>query len=779
MNTQRKTLWIAMAAASLAMAGNARSQEEYGFEDESAEKSKPVYENYIEIGGGYTEDGNGKFGEYTSGVTDAFLEDGGFPVGSVRLSGGDANTARYWEVNAGVGNGRNLEVSYGVQGNYGLMLYGDRVQKVEFAGARTVYGGASDLMLLPPGYQFTTTYPIPSTPPGSYDPANYSGEEDLGPERQIIGLEGFKRLGDEWTVTLNFENQDKGGDDVFGGNQGFSGTALVPEDIDTEHQRMQARVDYALSCLQQGFEVYLSKFENGNESLAFQNAITPGSYVPNSATGVFRALGINEIATEPDNQYLRIGMDGGYTFGQATRLSWFADWSRGEQDENFLPVVIDTGYYPSINPVFPYSNLDGEVERTDAKLSLSGRPFSRFDYRVQLVYKDRDATHDALQVNELSYNYNTTSPGFSSKVYDKQTTTFAVEGGYRFTGIARLRAGLERQDIDRDTDEWEYFVPAAPDLPFYEPASFTDTTSEDRAWARLTLNPMDALTLQLRAEYSTIDADLSHETEEMAAPPYLPPGATTPVNQLRRATPFFLLDRDQDVLEAELNYDLGHSASVYLRYDLVHSDYDNETLGLDARDSDIWNAGFSWSPVKAVNLSAYVSHEEYEFEQHNRQMNQSGPVPYIDWAMDSEDDIDAAGFSMDWAVIEDRFDLDLDIAYIEADSTVESEFIGTTYPAGTVLPVYGSTPENRDELFRLNIAGVYHWSDRIDLTGRFIYEDREAEDYGWSDEIAAPIFLPGTTTPDPTQESARYMAFAWDHPDYTSKLFVLSMRYKF
>ena len=452
MNTRHKTLWIAIVAAGFAMAAGVRAQDEYGFEDTSAAKPGAVYENFIEIGGGYTDDGNGKFGEYTTGVTDALQDEGGFPVGALRLSGGDDSTARSWEVSAGVGNGRSLEASYGIQNSFGISLYGDRIEKAEYGEAGTVYDGVSETMLLPATYSFTTSFPIPAAPPGSYDRANYS-TEDIRHERQIFGLEGFKHIGDAWTLSLGFENQDKSGDDVFGGNQGFSGTALVPEELDTRHQQMRARIDYADRCLQQGIELYLSDFENGNDAIAYQNAIVPGSYVPNNASGAFRPLGLEQVASEPDNRYLRVGMDGGYSVGMMTRLSWFADWSRGEQDEDFLPVVLDTNYYPSVNPVFPFSNLDGEVERANVKLSLVGRPFSRFDYRVQYAYKDRDARHDPLPVNELSYTYNNTAPGFTSKVYDKQTQALGAEAGYRFAGRVKLRGGYEYEEADRDTDE--------------------------------------------------------------------------------------------------------------------------------------------------------------------------------------------------------------------------------------------------------------------------------------------------------------------------------------
>ena len=77
-------------------------------------------------------------------------------------------------------------------------------------------------------------------------------------------------------------------------------------------------------------------------------------------------------------------------------------------------------------------------------------------------------------------------------------------------------------------------------------------------------------------------------------------------------------------------------------------------------------------------------------------------------------------------------------------------------------------------MLRLNLSGVYHWNDRIDVTGRYIYENRDAEDWGWSDQIVGPL-----TPSDPAQASARYLAFAWERPDYSSQLVMVSVRYKF
>jgi MtrB/PioB family decaheme-associated outer membrane protein len=738
MNVKRKVLWIAMVAGGLA-ADVARAQDDYGFEDESAEASRPVYDNYIELGVGNTEDGNGKFGEYTNSAVDAFKEDGAFPVGSLKLGGGDRDAAQAWEVRGGTGNGRTLEASYGVQGNYGISLYGDSIEKIEYGDAATVYPGGTPIARLPPGY-------LPGVSSG--DPAFYNGE-DIGSERLVLGVEAFKRISDEWTISFGFENQDKSGDDVMGGNQGFGGTGLVPEQLNHTSQQVRARVDYATSCLQQGIELYLSKFDNDNTALPYENANYAGSAsIP---------LGVEQLALEPDNEFMRLGLDGGYTFDARTRFSWFADWSRGEQDEAFLPVVRDTSYYPTVNPAFPWSSLDGEVERADVKLALVGRPLARFDYRLHLDYKDRDATHDAFPANLISYTGGF-SPGYSSRVYGKQTQELGAEAGYRFGRGVRLRAGYEYEEMDRDTDEWSY----DPVALSYSPVSFTDTTDEDRLWAELKLGSLGSLSLKLRGEYNVIDADLSDETEE-----FISPGG-----QGRRATPAFLLDRDQTVYGVGADYALGHNASLYASYDWIEDDYDNDTYGLESRESTVYSAGINWAASKALDFSVYASREEYEIEQLGRQMGAT-PTPYSEWALETDDEINAFGLTMDWIVIEDRFDMSADLAYLDSESTYASEQV---LNAGITL-VTGETPDSTDEVMRLNIAGTYHYNDQIDVIGRLIYEDREAEDWGWTSSTTLPPVPPAVA--DPTQPNARYIAFGYDRPDYSSSVAMLSVRYKF
>jgi MtrB/PioB family decaheme-associated outer membrane protein len=741
MNSKRKALWTAVAIASATLAAGAvRAQDEFGFDDKSAPAAKPVYENYVELGGGYTDDGNGKFGEYTSGVNKAFQDDGGFAVGSLNWGETDAATATAWQVTAGSGNGRNLTASYGVQGDYGLMLYTDRLQKTWYGDMQLVYPSGGDTFLLQPGFK-----PGVST----QNPAAYMSEKDIATTRTTLGLDGMKTIGDNWTLSFDVQNQNKEGDNILGANQGFSGTAYIPAPVDYNTDIVTARGAYAEKSLQSAIEVSFSKFENGDEYATFQNAQIASA----TSGGKTYPLGLAQIALPPDNEYLRLSLDGGYNFNDYTRLSWFGDWSRGEQDEDFLSYYHnDPGFYPSIKPTDPRypaiaaKSLDGEVERTSLKLALVGRPLARFDYRLEYEYKDRDAQHDPYSVLELSYQPNSASSGFSSAVYDKETNILKAEGGYRFGGGLRLRAGYEYEAIDRTTNE--AVLTGGTE-------SFTDKTDDDLYWAELKLPEIGALSTKLRAEYADRSADLSSEMEDFISPNGV----------LRRATPFFLLDRTEDVYEIDFDYALGAKASVYAQWKVVRDDFDNDTYGLDSRDSTISTLGATWSPRDTVSMSVYGSFERYKIDQKGAQMG-STASPYQQWTLDSKDTANAYGVSLDWTVVEDRFDLSADFAYIDTQSDYDTTLGVNNGLSGTF--VGGSTPDSDDTLYRLNLVGTYTVNEHFDVIGRYIWEERNAEDWGWSQSLT-----PGVAT------TASAVGAAYEYPDYTSQAAILSVRYKF
>jgi hypothetical protein len=283
--------------------------------------------------------------------------------------------------------------------------------------------------------------------------------------------------------------------------------------------------------------------------------------------------------------------------------------------------------------------------------------------------------------------------------------------------------------------------------------SYTDTTDEDRYWLELRLPSVASFSAKLRAEYNVTDADLSDETLE-----FISPGGVD-----RRATPFFLLERSQDVYEINLDYAFAGSVSLYSSFKVIRDNFDNENYGLHDRESDVLNFGLSWSPSNLVAMSAYASFEQYELRQIGRQMGGTA-VPYSEWNLKTEDESDAFGLTLDWIVVEGRFDVKADLAYLESDSS----YISSVRESAGIALLTGAMPDSDDQLLRLNIVGNYHFNEQVDVSARYIYESRSANDWAWDS-----LLTPGVNT------TASVVGFAYERPDYDSQALIMSVRYKF
>ncbi len=711
--------------ALIALLPVAHAADEYGFEDGTA--APPAdYTNHVEIGIGFTDDGDGKFGEYGSGLNGALQSDGPFGFGSLRWGASDPASAQYWRIDADTQQGRLLDAAWGVQGDFALGIRGDRVEKIEYGDARHPYPASGATLSLPAGF-------VPGT--SIRDEAWYAGH-NIASTREVLGVDGVKHLGEHWTLRLDFESQSKEGEDTLGGNQGFYGVVLLPETLDHRTDLATVRLDYADERLHSTFELHLSEFDNGARRLAYRNAQYAGSLPA-------RPLGLAEFDTGPDNELLRLSTDGGYLLDGGTRLAWFVDWSRGEQDEQLLPLHIDPVYHPTVNPDSPVDSLDGEVERRSLRLSLAGRPFARFDYRLEIDYRDRESGHDPYALPMLSYT-GTASGGYSSHVYERETRGFSLEGGYRFPNRARLRGGYEREAVDRGSEAFD---------PLGHLESYTDATDDDRYWLELKLPRFGALSLALRAEYLLTDPSLSDETLEFIAPG----------GGQRRATPFFLLERSRDVYALDLDYELGHATALYGSFEVVREDFDNETYGLHSRDARVADLGVSWSPASTLSVSAYLGREEYEIRQTGRQMGGTS-VPYSEWLLVSDDDARSLGVNLEWEAIEGRLDLEAEFALLDTQSGYASSEIRN---AGIAL-LTGPTPDVDDELLRLRLGGTWRLSERLDISGRYLWERRDARDWAW-DTLLSPA---AATT-------ASSLGFAWARPDYDAQVLMMALRYRF
>jgi len=66
------------------------------------------------------------------------------------------------------------------------------------------------------------------------------------------------------------------------------------------------------------------------------------------------------------------------------------------------------------------------------------------------------------------------------------------------------------------------------------------------------------------------------------------------------------------------------------------------------------------------------------------------------------------------------------------------------------------------------VVGTYRWNERVELSGRYIWERRDAEDWGWD-----TLLTPAAAT------TASAIGFTYQRPDYDASAVIVALRYRF
>ncbi len=674
MNDHIKFVWLGIALGALS------AQPAFGADQDG---------NYVEIGVGVVDDGNGKFGEFSQPLQD----DDEFAAGALQLTGEDGDGYGRWHirgrVNSGPGLDNRLDAGYKKQGDFEFNLGYDQIEKVEFGDALTVFPETSGSeALLPPGFT------------GSSDLSQY-GRRDFKVTRDTYRIGVDKKLGPNWSIGVDYSLQDKDGEKASGFNQGFRGTGLGPEPIDYQHNQFSARADYSKDRVQAGVDIYYSQFKNKVDSLFFDN--------PN-----FSGAGVEQLDLPPDNEYFRIGLTGGYRVSDMTRFTWYGDWSSATQDDAFVPYAFnDNAFYSPTTPL-PVSNLDGDVERQSLSLALTSRPTGAFDYKLGVDYRNRDTKHDVLVLDLVSYRGSVTRGGTSNHIYDKQSLELSTEGRYRFGHGTALRFGYDYEDTDRDVTEADH--------------AWTDEVQENRVWAELATRAGD-LGVKLKAAYSDIDSDLGEPRIEHLRDPEFGPAA---------AIPWFLTPGDKQSYAVEFDYPVSPSVSFNGSATFDRDDYDNDFFGIEKRDADTVLLNLTWAANAMLSATLYGVIQSVDYEQRGEQSTIRGGRKVIigEWQIDTKDDANMVGLAVNWEAIKEQLNLTVDVSHLDADTDTSTVWLTSSNPPNEF-------PEHSNDVTRVDLTADYRVNERTSIIGRWIHENFDGKDWGWNqniDDVSAVAF---------------------------------------
>jgi MtrB/PioB family decaheme-associated outer membrane protein len=250
---------------------------------------------------------------------------------------------------------------------------------------------------------------------------------DLGTRRELLAARVDKVLPKGFDVKVSFRNEQKDGTRLFG----RTGIDFLAEPIDYTTRQWEAVLSYAGTSFQVSGGYYGTTFGNADTGLVV-DGVTDG---PNN---VYSPIGL-----PPDNVSHQLYLNGGYSFGPATRADFDLSVGRVTQNDAFISTVTVA---PGVGP-----DLDGEIRTTRVSLGLTSRPAPRLTLRGNLRREDRDDRTPVL-VYYTGAGANSRTNG-ENEPRDFTTTAGKVEAVYRLPASFRLTGGITQEDTRRNISE--------------------------------------------------------------------------------------------------------------------------------------------------------------------------------------------------------------------------------------------------------------------------------------------------------------------------------------
>lgn len=769
MTSYKHILYAAIASASLLLPG-AHAQD---LLEEEVEELPPLYVSEIEIGVGYNSDDSYKFGKFNG-----LDEEGAFFIGSfdVRKSRGAGDSSSdYWEFsgqNLGL-DGRSVFAQYSRAGSFSVYVdYDERMNNLIDDGLTPYSGGGTERLTLPSTWIPGNTVDA-ITNNGSLFP-NLRGVT-IEKDRQKVGGGIAYDFNDIWQVVGNYHHEDKDGTDDFGAIFGSSGGnprgAVVPIPHDFTFDEFDVGIVYKGDAAQFTLTYNLSLFENQITSLVFDNAFanTQWPAASRSATGALVQGQASNIF--PDNEAWTVNFSGGYNIASATRLTLNASYGEMTQDQAFLPYSIIPGLYnvPGLETL-PRNNLDGEIANTYVNLNLTHRYNSKLDAKARFTYDDRDNSTPRDVYARIAGDSQLQSTGTHryNRPYSLERMKFEVEGGYRLPYMSKLTAGYAYETKDRDYQEVETTEEHAFQVKLNAmPAEWIS------GWARFRYSSLDgenavpdfyqevldaAIAAGLNVDPLVRDAGnyfgnrpfLEGEDPEeieamvlafLAAPTAAGFNAFFENDPLMRK--YYMANRDQHQFNLNVNLYPTPEWTMSVLGKYTNNDFEDSPLGMQNSTLESLTFDLVYAPSDRFSANAFFTVEKNDYNQ-RAWRHAAGQYVFLSEAARSagtaspltgangfryytEDSIYTTGMNFAWNVIEDKFDLDLDMTYSDATTDIEprAENYAASSGLGSVAPI--PFPDVETRIYRLMLTGdyklkdnwgtrVYYWYERFDST---------------------------------------------------------------
>ena len=542
----------------------------------------------LDFGLAYASDDSFRFGDYRG------VEEKGFYAavdGDVHFRD---RQGRYFDLymrNLGL-DSRQLDMRGGNQGRYELRFAWSEIPKYRGYGTQTPYlGVGSDNLTLPADW-------VPASSTGGMTALGSSlVVAPLKTQRKTLDAGLTLNFARNWSYLVDFQRQEKKGTRSLGAGLFFNNATILPAPVDFTTNQFDMGLSWTGRRGQVRFGFIGSYFDNGNNSLTWENPFTSG--VNNQ---LLRA------ALEPENEYYQFNLSGAFAFSPRVRLSGQAATGRLSQNDPFIPY--------SINPVYsdlalPRSSLNGKLDTSTLNLAgkLSARLNSKLSFTARARLDERDnrtpvdiytpVTTDLVAAGE---RYN--------RPYSYERQQYSADLRFRAHRIVRLSGGARQENIDRTLQA-------------------VARSKETTWWGEAKFTPFVAAQLRFKLESSKRDVS-----------DYLQPDDGGPVDHpLMRK--FNQADRDRERARIELDLAPAEALGINLSYFRANSDYRKSELGLQESDEKSYSINLNYAVGKKVTLYAFLSRDDIDADI----VNATGATA-VPWNAATRDRIKTAGLGL-------------------------------------------------------------------------------------------------------------------------------------
>lgn len=561
-------------------------------------------------------------------------------------------------------------------GTFGYRLGYRQLPHHEFQSTRTVFSRTSgNLLALPAGWTFA------GTTAGMTGLAAGLAAQDIESERRTLEIGASYLPTSRLSLFADFQRQDRDGTGILGGAY-FTSASLLPRYFDYQTDQVDAGVRYEAGRGYLQLAYYGSFFDSRYDAIRWQN---PFLTAPGAAQGA--------LAESPDSDFQQLALTGGYHAPWLdTRISFSVAMGRGEQNEPFLPYTTNTGLTPG---ALPAATLDGEIDTTNAALSVTSKPLPRTRVKFALRYDERDNKTPQLAWSRVIAESFLSGDSELNVPYGYERLRMNLSGDYELLDGLTVSAGYDFTDYDRDFQE-------------------IGEQTEDTGWGRVRWRPNANFEIGAKGGVARRGTD-GYDTTVAAA---------LAQNPLLRK--FNLAYRYREFGELSASGSLPETpVTIGLQASWADDSYSSTPLGL--RDSEELRVALDVGWAVSGNASLYLA---AGFDRLDSFQRGSATFSMPDWLADVSDEYYSVGGGLRMTGIGEKLDLQLD--YSRAQGTTDVQVAGGAGP--DQFPDLESTLDS----FRARL--VYHWSEQLEAILQLRYERLPTED--WALEGVGPATLP-------------------------------------